>query len=225
MGWSCGHCGDINPSALDACEQCGTKLGVAGSVRLEAQPISPGVLWLSTILGGVLAGIAIAIWNGRVLKRHSIFATAFYSAMGIGGWLGTVWILANFEPAHVVNANGQSFWEPGFGVPVALALGLLLVAIPYNRDTLAANQWIWNHPARRLVLSLGPGGAALGYNSFSGATGNLFGDPSEQATWLSIPVLPLIVVVISLAIGMGTLELGNVFAAVPAHHAVPGIGG
>lgn len=204
MGWACTHCGDVNAGTIEKCEECGTAHSAKSPVRVEPQPVSAGVMWLSTLLGGVLAGYAIAIWNGRLLRRLGIFTTLLYGLMGIGGWLVTIIIIANFTPPD----SG----EPGYGIPVALALSFLLVSISYNRDTLAVNQWIWTHPGRKLVLNIGGSNAGLSFTSFSGAQGELFGTAPTKQPLLSVPILPVIVVAISAAIGVGTLLLGNYFA-------------
>jgi len=161
-------------------------------------------MWLATLLGGGLAGYAIAIWNGRMLRRHSAITTLLYTLMAIGGWLLTIALLANLTPP----SNG----EPGFGIPVALGLGFLLVSIPYNRDTLAVNQWIWTHPGRKLVLNLGGKGSGLGFTSFANAQGELFGAQADVKPLLSIPVIPIVIVGFSLAVGVATVVIGNTLA-------------
>lgn len=210
MGWACAHCGDVNALVVEQCEECGFDRGKGMAIRFEAQPVGTGLLWLATLLGGALAGYGIAVWNGIILKRHSRLKTATYAVVGVGGWLVTLWCLANLQPAH--QALGGRFWEPGFSVPIALAISFLLVAIPYNLDTLGVNQWIWNHPGRKLVLAIGPAGAGLRYTSFSGATGELFGAAPERRVWISIPLLPVVVTAIALGIGIATVILGNALA-------------
>jgi hypothetical protein len=215
MGWSCTSCGDVNSSVLDVCQECGTKIGADTSFRLQPQPFAANVLWMSTFFGGALSGFAVAIWNGRVLRKHSHAVTALYAAMAVIAWLATVWCLANLEPSHWVSFP-NFMPEPGFAIPAALALGFLLVAIPYNLDTLSVNQWMWNHPGRKLVVELGPG-LRLGYASFSGADGDLFGPASSRKPWITIPVLPLVAFVASVVIGIATLFIANAFA-LPLHH-------
>jgi hypothetical protein len=204
MGWACTNCGDVNPGVLAKCEECGTAQGAKVPMRVGLQPIGPGLIWLATLFGGVLAGYALALWNGRVLRNHGPLTTIVYAAIGIGGWILTIVIIANFTAPE----NG----EPGFGIPVALALGFLLVSIPYNLDTLAVNQWIWTHPGRKLVINVGGTQSGLAYTSFADAQGELFGTQAGDRQLLSIPVVPVAVIVVGLAIGVATVTLGNLLA-------------
>jgi hypothetical protein len=172
-------------------------------MTIGGQPVSAGLIWLATLVGGALAGYIIAIWNGRVLRSHSPLTTAAYVVIGAGGWVVTLLILANFTPPQ----SG----EPGFGIPVALGLGFLLVSIPYNRDTLTVNQWMWNHPGRKLVVNIGPS-IRFGYTSFAKAQGELFGGQADAGRLVSIPVVPVVVLILGLAIGVGTVALGDALA-------------
>lgn len=209
MGWACTYCGDINSGALVRCEECGTDHAAEVKPRLEPQPVRTGELWLATLLGGALAGYAIAIWNGRLLQRHSLQTTILYALLGVGGWILTIIVLANLTPPFT-DSSGSI--EPGFGIPVALAIGFLLVSFPYNRETLAVNQWIWSHPGRKLVFNFGGSHPGLTYTSFEGIQGDLFGGTPEKPARFSIPVQPVAVIVVSAVIGVVTILLGNAFA-------------
>lgn len=211
MGWACTNCGDVNPGALETCEECGIAQGTKSRLTLGPQPVSTGLVWLATLLGGVLAGYLIAIWNGRVLRNHTPLTTAVYGLIGVGGWILTIVIIANLTQPQTGGA-GAPIPEPGFGIPIALALSFLLVSIPYNRDTLAVNQWIWAHPRRRLVLNIGRRLSGLGYRSFAKAQGELFGDEVGPQPALSIPVLPIVIILLALIIGVATVSLGSALA-------------
>lgn len=186
------------------CEECGHSHGAKSPLVVGPQPISPNLIWLATLLGGALAGYAVAIWNGRLLRTQSVLRTAVYALLGGGGWLLSIFLIAHLTPP----AGG----EPGFGIPAALALSFLLVSIPYNHDSLAALQWIWSHPQRKLVLNIGRVPTGLAYTSFAAAEGELFGQSGGTRPLVAIPVWPVIVVAGSALIGIITVLLGNAFA-------------
>ncbi|HZT96556.1 MAG TPA: hypothetical protein VFB34_06930 [Chloroflexota bacterium] len=191
---------------MTICADCGAKEGTTGQTRVEALPISPNLIWLATLLGGVLAAYAVALWNLRILKpKQMVRMGLIYAVAGIGGWIVTIIILANLTPP----GGGQI----GFGIPVALAFSFLLASIPYNRDSLAASQWIWSHPIRKLVFRIGGPSTGFGYVPFvSLEAGSLFGVTEETHPRLSIPIVPVALIVFSAAIGAVTILLGNTFA-------------
>lgn len=213
MGWACIHCGDVNPSATSRCEECGTSQGAETRPTVNLPPVSASLIWVATLLGGVLGGYAVAVWNGRVLGHHSLLRSILYAIVGIAGWILTIVIIANLSPP--ANANPV---EPGFGIPIALALGFLLVSIPYNLDNLSINQWTWAHPARKLVLKIGGGGGGrgllprLGYAPFIEAQGELFGNQDTQGATFTIPVVPIVLILTAFVIGVVTLLVGSSFA-------------
>lgn len=217
MGWACTGCGDVNSNESAHCEECGTQQGTNTTAALTLPPVSPGLIWVATLLGGALGGYAVALWNGRILGHQSWLRSGIYAAIGILGWLLTLVILANLSPPG--NANPV---EPGFGIPVALALGFLLVSIPYNLENLAINQWMWGHPSRKLVLRIGGSGKGFGprlsYTPFIQAEGELF-QTSDGATggW-AIPVVPIVVIAVMFVIGVVTLLIGNALAPSAHHH-------
>lgn len=205
MGWACTRCGDINAGAVESCAECGTRRDAQVKPRFETQPVSPNLLWLATLFGGALAGYLVAIWNARLVKREHPVMLFVYAILGLGGAALSVLVIAVMTPP----ANGQ----PGFGIPMALALSFLLVSIPYNRDRLAVSQWIWSHPVRKLVIQLGRGGFGLTFTSFASVEGELFALPASSRPLISISVIPIVVLVVSLAIGVATIIIGSSLSA------------
>jgi hypothetical protein len=96
-----------------------------------------------------------------------------------------------------------------YGIVFVLAISFLLVAIPYNRETLPVSQWTWSHPIRKIVFNIGGSHSGLTYASFTPAEGQLLGTADERKARVSIPLIPLAVVIVSAVIGIMTLILGN----------------
>ncbi len=205
MGWACSNCGDVNPSLLESCAECHVDREAKGRTRLEPLPLSPNLIWIAALLGGVLAAYCVAIWNLRVLRAKPFLPTGLvYAVIAVGGWILTVIIIAHLTPP----ASG----EIGFAIPVALALGFLLASIPYNRDSLPASQWMWSHPLRKLVFRIGGADSGLHYDSFVKVEGGLFGSGDKPESRLSIPILPLLLVIVSAILGAVTILIGSAIA-------------
>ena len=199
MGWACVHCGDINSGSASTCVECSTPRNAETSPRFEPQPISGNLIWLATLLGGVLGGYLFALWNTRILRGTFGRTAIVYGVIATAGWILSIFLLSKMTAAY--------------GILFVLALSFLLVAIPYNRETLPVSQWTWSHPIRKIVLNIGGGQPGLIYAPFTVAEGQLFRAAEGRKPLLSIPLVPVIVVALSALIGALTLILGNVFAA------------
>ena len=197
MGWACVHCGDINSTQAAACTECSTPKDAETRPRIEPQPITGNLIWLATLLGGVLGGYLFALWNARILKpREFSWLLLVYGLIAVVGWIFSIFLISKLTAAY--------------GIVFVLGMSFLLVAIPYNRDTLAASQWTWSHPIRKIVINIGGSQSGLRYRSFTTAEGQLFGSSEGGKPLLSIPVIPVIVAILSAVIGAVTLVLGNV---------------
>jgi hypothetical protein len=144
----------------------------------------------------VLGGYLFALWNARILKRETFAKSLLlYGLTSILGWILSIFMLSKMTTAY--------------GIAFVLSISFLLVAIPYNRETLSVSQWTWSHPIRKIVLNIGGSHPGLTYSSFTPAEGQLFGAAEERKPLLSIPLIPVVVVVLSAVIGALTLILGN----------------
>lgn len=218
MAWACLHCGDVNSETVQDCGECGTARRAKTQPRFEAQPVSPGLIWLATFLGGAFAGLVLAIWNGRLLSRKRFPLLAVYGVLAILGWLVTVYCLKTYTGEYIsrylsVGPLHVFLPLPAWGIGFGLTIGFLLAAIPYNRDALPALQWQWAHPVRKPVLAITGGsipGLRFTYVSFVEAEGELFARSEPTPIRAAIPILPVVVAISSAIIGIATLVIAAI---------------
>jgi hypothetical protein len=197
VAWLCKRCGNVNPQGSSACTECGTQEGETNYSQFGLQPVHPNLIWLATLFGGVLGGYAVALWNAYLVKPATFHRLVLaYFPLALIGWGLTIFLLAKLILA--------------FGLILGVALGFLLVSIPYNHDRLAVLQWIWAHPTRKLVLQVTQTKLTFGYVPFVAGTGSLVSEAIPTTRGLiTVPVVPIAVIVVSAVLGGITLLVGR----------------